>query len=557
MSACSTGHHKQESNLRLLHRGQDPKTFNPWIASDASSSEMAALMFEGLVYFDPNTDQPVPNLAKDFIVSPDGKTIRIILRNDIFWSDGQAINAEDVEYTWNSLIRDEIAISSLKDVLLVNGKFPVITIINDHTIEFKVAEVFAPFLRTLNIEIAPKHHIERFLAEQHAQTLEDKQKAFNNYLNIHVNPKDIVSSGAFRLRKLTSGERIEFVKNKKYFKKDDKGNPLPYLDRLTFAYAADDSAAVFKFLAKEVHALSVSPQNAAFIKSLEKQYNFTLYDLGPSSGTSFIWFNLSRNIPEPQYSWFNNRYFRQAVSYAIDRDSIVNNVFQGLGAPLFTAESLQSPYLNESLAKGYKHDTTQAKQLLVEAGFKLQQRNGQLELIDQNNNKVEFDLFTNAGNTERELMSVMIINNLKKIGIKVNFKALEFNNFVGRIMQGKDYQAGIIGLTASNEPNNGSNVWKSGGRMHMFDIKEFQTVPLTRDWELKINQLLIQGTSVLDFNKRKVIYDKFQEIVYEENPFIYLASPKNLIAVNNKVKGLQVTKYHGIMPFMERIYLEK
>lgn len=541
--------------LRLAHRGQDPKTLNPWIASDATSSELAALMFEGLIYLDPDTDEPKPNLAKEFKVSKDSKTIRITMRDDIKWNDGEPITVEDVEYTWNTLIRDQVAISSLRDVLLVNGKFPELKIINNKTIELKTEEVFAPFLRTLNVEIAPKHDIEKFFKKHKAETLEQKQIAFNNYLSTETQSEAIVCSGAFKLKKIISGQRIEFIKNKNYFKKDLKGNQLPYLDRIIFTYAVDDAAAVFKFLAKEIHVLNVSPQNAAFIKSLEGKYGFKLYDLGPSTGTNFIWFNLSKNIPEPKYSWFNDRNFREAISYAIDRDSLVNNVYQGLAMPLFTAESLQSKYLNTNIT-GFKKDISKSKQLLESSGFYFKNNKSGIKLFDKNGNRVEFNLFTNAGNTERELMATIISSNLKALGVKVNFKALEFNNFVSRVMQGKDYDAGILGLTGSNEPNNGSNVWRSNGRLHLFDIKEFQNQSTIRNWELEIDELLSQGTQTIDTNKRKEIYNKMQNLIFKENPLIYLVSAKNLIAINKQVGGLHQTKYHGIMPFMEQIYIK-
>jgi peptide/nickel transport system substrate-binding protein len=113
-----------------------------------------------------------------------------------------------------------------------------------------------------------------------------------------------------------------------------------------------------------------------------------------------------------------------------------------------------------------------------------------------------------------------------------------------------------MGLTGSNEPNNGANVWKSTGRLHMFDVKSFQVSPITRDWEKEIDELFNQGVQVLDFASRKKIYDKFQEIVTRENPFIYLASPKVLSAVNNNIAKVKPTKYAGIMPYYYQVYLQ-
>lgn len=543
--------------LRQTHLGSDPKTLNPWVSADASSSEFASLLYLGLVRSDPDTDEVLPYMAESFEIHKGGKLILVKLREDLFWSDGEQIDAEDVEYTWNTLIRDEVAQSSTKDILTVDGEFPRVTMIDKFNVSFETKEVFAPFLRSLSLEIAPKHDVERFLAEHNTTSLEEKQKAFNQYLSIQTDPEKIVSSGPFRLGKIIRGERIEVVRNPKFFLRDDDGRQLPYLDKIVYSYVRDSTADTFKFLADESYMLGVTAQNSALIKTLEDKYDFSLYDTGPTPNTNFLWFNLSKNVPEPKYSWFNDENFRKAVSYAIDRENIVNNVFQGLGAPLFTAESLKSPFLNEALANGHTRDVHYAKALLEKSGFRFvtNKDSDELELLDRNGNRVEFNLFTNAGNQEREFISVIVISNLRELGMKVNFKLLEFNNFVSRLMSGKDYEAGIIGLTGGNEPNSGANVWRSDGRLHMFDVKSGQDDPIVRDWELEIDNLFSQGVQLMNFAERKAFYDRFQEIVYEHNPMIYIASPKELSAFKHKVAGIRQSKYGGMMPYLYKVYI--
>ena len=91
----------------------------------------------------------------------------------------------------------------------------------------------------------------------------------------------------------------------------------------------------------------------------------------------------------------------------------------------------------------------------------------------------------------------------------------------------------------------------------MFDVKKFQDHPINRDWETEIDNILSQGVQVIDLNQRKKYYDKLQEIVYEQNPFIYIASPKILIAVNNKVEGIRVTKYQGVIPYIYKLRIQQ
>ncbi len=543
--------------LKQTQLGQDPKTLNPWTASDASSSSYASLMYEGLINIDPDTDEVIPHLAKDFKISSNQKEIEVDLRDDIFWSDGTPITADDVLFTWNTLIRDGVAQSSLKDILTVEGKFPSVTKISSKKVLFKTDEIFAPFLRNLGIEIAPKHHIEAYFKARSALSFEEQRAAFNNYLSTNTKPEDMVTSGPFIFQQIKAGERIEFVRNPNYFLKDpDTGKSYPYLDRILFSFVQDSSADIFKFLAGESDILAVTPQNASLIKGYEAKYNFTLYELGASNGTNFFWFNLSKNVPEPKYSWFNSEKFRSALSYAIDRQIMIDNVFQGLASPLYTAISLKSPYFNSQLKQEY--DLERARQLLSEAGFKIKRKlkdADKIQLVDANDNEVSFDLFTNAGNRERELMGVIIADNLSKLGIKVNFKLLEFNAFVGKVMSGSGYEAGILSLTGSSEPNSGANVWNSEGRLHLFDVKATQEQPITRAWEHEIDDLYARGVRTMDFKKRKQIYDRFQKIVFEHNPLIHLVTPNVLIAAKNYVAGIYPSKYGGLVPRLYKVYI--
>ena len=537
--------------VRQGHTGADPKTFNPLTATDATSSNYAEMLFLGLVEHDPDTYEIVPYLAESFELKDSGKRILVKLRDDIFWSNGVKITADDVVYTWNDLLRDGIATSSLKDILSVDGEFPQVRKISEREIEFKTKKVFAPFLDSLGTNILPKHAIEAFFEENEAKTFEDKQKAFNNYLNIYMSPEKIVSSGPYLFERLDSGERIVLKKNPLFFLKDKEGVDLPYADKMIYTFSKDTTAGVFKFLADEIYFLGVTPKTAALMKSLEDRYNFKLFENGPSSGTNFFWFNLSKNVPEPKYSWFNNKEFRRAVSYAIDRQAIINNVFEGLAAPLYTAEPLKSPFFDETIEE-YPRDMNKAKAILKEQGFNL--KDG--ILYDAKGNKVEFDFYTNSGTPERELMAVIVKSNLEELGIKTNIKILEFNNFVGKLMQGKDYDAGIIALTGGNEPNGGANVWKSDGRLHLFDVKKFQDDPVIRPWEKEVDRLFNAGVQTLDFDERKAIYSKFQRIIYEENPLIYLVSPLGFGLAKNYIRNVKKHKYGGLVPHNYSIFVE-
>ena len=125
-------------------------------------------------------------------------------------------------------------------------------------------------------------------------------------------------------------------------------------------------------------------------------------------------------------------------------------------------------------------------------------------------------------------------------------------------MAGQGYDMGLMGLTGGYEPNGGSNVWKSSGRLHFFDPRAVDAKDLNiRDWEHRVDQLFEQGVQSLDFQERKKIYDEFQEIIYEELPLIHIASPIVLTAASNKLGGIRISKYGGIMPYLDKVFIKK
>ncbi len=128
--------------------------------------------------------------------------------------------------------------------------------------------------------------------------------------------------------------------------------------------------------------------------------------------------------------WFQDLNFRTAVDYAIDRKNTVFNIANGIGAPLFTPESLNSIFLNKEL-KPYNKNLNKSKELLKKSGFYTDKKG---KLFDKDGNRVEFDLYTNAGNTEREAIGVMVKQDLEDLGMKVNFKPIEFNSLVNKLV---------------------------------------------------------------------------------------------------------------------------
>lgn len=535
--------------------GEGPKTFNPWVAKDSTSTDLSGLMFDSLVSTDVNTGAVIPNLAKEIKISDDYKTYTITLRKGLQWSDGNEITADDVVFTWNDIILAGFGNTSIRDSVMIDGQLPKVEKKDKYTIIFSTLRPYAPFLRFLSESIAPKHILE--------PVLKKGKRYFDSYWGTNSKPEDFVTSGPFRLQEYVPAQRVIFKKYDNYYKINKNGDKLPYLDRYTVQIVGDLNNELLKFEAGELDLISIRGSDAARFKMNEKKGNYTLYNLGANTGTMFFVLNMNNRkndkgeyyISPVKQKWFRDKNFRAAIDYAIDREAEVNNILNGIGEPLFTAEALGSIFLNEKVAKGFKRDLKKAEELLNKSGF-YKDLNGILK--DKDGNVVSFDLYTNAGNTEREAVGVMIKDDLAELGMKINFKPIEFNSLVGKISGTFDWDSMIMGFTGNTiEPHSGKNVWYSNGPLHIFNQRDEDTYnDDVLGFEKEIDYLFDKGAGELEFEKRKIYYDKFQEIVAEERPMIYLYSPLRLIAVKNRVGNVYPTILGGVNHNLFELYIK-
>ena len=533
--------------------GEGPKTFNPFNTKDNISAMMSEIMYDGLLTTHPVTGQPIPKLAKSFSVN--GNDYVIHLRRGIKWSDGKPITADDVVFTWQNIIFDGYGNTSTRDSIIIDGKLPTVKKIDDYTVEFKTPQPFAPFIRMLSTPIAPKHIFE--------PAVKKGKEYFETFLSTNVDPKTLVTSGAFKLKEYVPAQRVVFERNPNYYMINKNNQKLPYLDKLVYLIVGDINNEVLKFEGGELDTIGLQGANVARFKELEKHSNFNVYNLGPDTGTMFVSFNLNNRkdkngkyfVDLKKQRWFQDKNFRQAVDYAIDRKNMVLNIANGLAAPLYTAESLNSIYLNKNL-KPYDRNIEKSKDLLKKSGYWWDKKG---HLMDKFGNHVEFNLFTNAGNTEREAIGVMVKQDLEDLGMKVNFKPIEFNSLVNKLVNTSDWDIVIMGLTGSPlEPNGGKNVWMSNGTLHMFNQRP---AGYTKDdrysWEKELDYLYTQGALATTFEARKKFYDEYQKIVYEEKPFVYIYSPLRITAIRTKFKNVFPTSLGGVTYNIEEIYEAK
>ena len=533
----------------------DPKTFNSVIATDATSANVGSMIFAGLVTQNPLTGEIEPELAESWEISEDNLEILYTLRPNLKWSDGNPITADDVVFTYNQLYLNPEIPTGMRDVLKIGQSegFPTVTKVNDRQVRFTTPEPFAPFLGVTGAEILPAH----ILKETVEQKDNNGKLKFLSTWTVDTPPEQIVASNAYKLKSYATVQRVVFEENPYYWKKDVVDKDIPYIKEVVWEIIESTDTALMQFRSGSLDTMSVSPEYFSLLKKEEEKGNFTIEEGGEVYSMTFISFNLNQGkkngkpVIDPIKSrWFNNVNFRQAVSYAINRDRMVTNIFRGLGEPQVSFEPKQSPFYYEGV-KEYEYNPEKAKQLLQEAGFKYNQQG---QLLDWDGNPVSFILNTNTGNKIREAMGNQIEEDLAVIGIKVNFRTVNFNVLINKLDNTLDWDCILLSFTGGNEPNSRYNFWAIDGNSHLFnqitgDLSE-RTIS---DWEREISNLYIEGAKELDLEKREEIYAEIQQIVAEKLPVICLVNPLSMSAIRNNIKGVEYSALGGAFWNLEEL----
>jgi peptide/nickel transport system substrate-binding protein len=517
----------------------DPKTFNYIMANESSSIDIDRLMFWGLLNFDVPAQAVKPALAESWTNSPDGKTWTFKLRKNLRWSDGQPLTADDVIFTWNDVIYNTNINTVTRDPFILNGKKFTVTKLDDLTIQVVTPQIYAPFLVAFGagVPIMPKHILAKAVTDG----------TFTSAYGINTKPEDIVGNGPFRLKAYKAAQYTMLERNPYFCEVDKKGQRLPYFDDIVFTVVPNVNAASLRFLSGESDVCGVLPYEYDKFKTEASKGKFNLLEPGTGLEMNFLWFNENTNVNpktgqpyvDPvKLKWFRNVKFRQACSYAIDRESIIKSILSGRGIPSYGFETPgNKKWFNPNIQK-YPHDTAKALALLKEIG--IEKRNGDDFLTDAGGNRIEFVFNTVTGSDAAEKMAVLIASDLQKIGIKVIFQPIEFNTLITRIDDTYDYDCILLGLQpgTSADPSDSMNVLKSDGFTHEWFPREKK--PST-DWEARIDHLMDAQMQTLDYAERKKDYDEVQGILAEQQPMVFTVTPMYYVAIRSSIGNVRPT----------------
>ncbi len=480
----------------------EPKTLNPVLAQDAPSRDVIRCLTADLIHINRASQKTEPALAKSWTVSRDGKQYTLRLRRGLRFSDGQPLDADDVVFSFQVYLDEKID-SPQRDLLVVGGKPISVEKVDQYTVRFEMAQPYAAAERLFDgIAILPRHLLESVY----------RGGSFSDTWNVAMPPSQFAGLGPFRLKEYVPGQRIVLERNPYYWKEDKSGHRLPYLDQIVFLFVASEDAQVIRFQAGDADILTrFSAENFTVLEKQQAAKHYHLDDLGAGLEYNFLFFNLNgvdpKVLPEiaRKQAWFQDKRFRQAVSAAIDRDSIVRLVYNGRATPLWTQVT---PGNRLWIDPGISHpamSVAHARELLQSAGFSWKSDGA---LVDGHGSPVEFSILTSSSNAQRVKIATLIQDDLSKLGMNVQIASLEFHTMVDRLLTTHDYEAAVMGLVSGDaDPTSEMNVWMSNGDTHLWHPN--QTQPAT-PWEAEMDRLMQQQLVTLDYAKRKRLYDRVQ-----------------------------------------------
>lgn len=484
--------------------GYDPKTFDPAKVDDEESELVRYLTAGVLLRFNRYSQSVEPQLAESWSLSPDGKALVFKLHPGLQFSDGSSLTSKDAAW-------------SIRRVLLPATGAPVA----EEFLSPSGVTVETPDERTVVVRL-PKRVI-------------GIGKVFDE---IAIEPANRpsegrVTAGPFVVADYRRSQYVRLRRNPHYQGRDAAGSSLPFASGIRLDVLDNHEQEIRLFERGEYDVIDGLPPD--YFGLLKQKTPAAVRDLGPSLNTEQMWFNQSPAAPIPAWekSWFQSRAFRAAVSQAIHRADLARIAYQGHATPAYSFISPANSAWYDGALSAPHEDVAAAKSALAGAGFR---RSGSV-LEDAAGHPVKFSILTNAGNAARLKMATLIQQDLGALGMQVTVVALDFPALIERLMHTQDYEACLLGLeNVDPDPNAMMNIWLSSSPNHQWNPSE--KTPAT-PWEAEIDrEMNLQATSLKQAERKQAV-DRVQQIVADQQPFIYLVYPNALYAVSPKLQGVQ------------------
>lgn len=473
-----------------------PRYINPILSQTSEAdADLAQLVYSGLFGYDASGNI-TKRLAADYSLSEDGKVYTVMLKPGVKWHDGDELTANDVLFTVLA-IQDQTYKSPLRsNWLSVEAASP-----DRYTVTFTLKKAYSGFLENLTVGILPKHIWENITPE--------------NFLLADYNLAPIGSGpySFFNSEKDSSGNMLSYELHafNNYF------DGAPYISKIIFHFYPDEATLIDAYNRKEVLGInSVTPES---LSNLEERKSTHIYEVAIPRIFA-VFFNVTKNASLAYDE------VRTALSYATDREAIVRDVLSGKGQPAYSA---LLPFMNgygSDLALPY-FDIAKANAILDDNGW----QRGEDGVRAKGASVLEIEIVTPDW-PELAKTADMLKAQWEQIGARVSVKVLGAADMQRDVIRPREYQALLFGEAAMLDSDPYS-FWHStqkhdpGLNLALFDNPD-------------ADDILTALREELNPDKRREKYRAFQEILYKENPAVFLYSPSYLYVVNSAVKGIDI-----------------
>ncbi len=489
---------RADPNGKLIFSlGGEVSVINPILSTDSTSSAVEGAIFNGLITFNESL-KAVPDLARSWIVSADGKIWTFNLRRDVKWHDGRPFTAADVVFTFDSILNPKVN-SVRRSDFMIDGRPIRFKVIDKFTVQALLPKPFAPFLTRCGMGIIPQH----LLAGKDLNTA-----GFN---------RQPVGTGPFIFKEWVSGDHLTLVRNPAYY----LGRPK--LAEIIYKIIPDENTRLVALESGEIDETGIPPKDYRRLKA-KPGINVFESDI-------LMYTYLGFNLADPKFS---DKRVRQALAYATDKKQLVNLIFRGLAAPAYAPSAPISWAYSDKVPK-YLYDPAKARELLKAAGAE----------------NLEFTILVNQGNKEREKAAVILQQQYKKVGVQVKVRVLEWSALLKIINAPKDpkeFEAVLMGWSLGLDPD-AYSIWHSSEYPRGFNFIKYKNPAVDR--------LLEEGRVTMDQSQRKAIYAKLWQLISADQPYVFLWYPKGVEGVRERVGGLSKPGPAGLFLNLEKVFVTR
>ncbi len=524
----------------IIREMSDPEKLNPIVSNDASASEIDSYIYESLLTQDKVTYELIPLLSSMPEVSPDNLTYTFTLNKDAKFSDGKPVTAADVIFSLKFIKVPLVDDAALRNYFDMVDKVEMVD--NDqYKVKFTLSQPNWRGLYTLAaFQVLPKHILdpgnvtdkfswEEFKDIKTAQKNADMQKFadFVNSQEVSREAKYLIGSGPYIFEKWDTGAGVTLTRNNNYWGKSLAAN---YPQKIIFKTIQDNSAALVSAKNKEVDAMYVI-KPSDFYKDLENPDQFNLAKARPfePAYTYLAWNQLN--------PLFQDKKVRMALAYLVDRKSIIDKVMFGDGVPIQSHIFYQNKKLLNSDLAEIQYDPEKAKKLLEEAGWKDTDGDGVLDkVVDGKKKDFKFTFLSNTNPVRKQILLV-IVDALKKVGIQAEVQELEWSVYLDKTKK-HEFEATYSSWTSPTTPPDPYQIWHSsqseGEGSNYISFKNKTS-----------DSLIVAYRNEMDESKRIALIKQWQQLIYDEQPYTFLWSPRARYIYDKRFKN---ARWYNIQP---------